>query len=310
MDAGLVTSMSGALAQSQRVEVIANNLANADTPGFKSDDLTFEESLMGAHQEDTRADLPERPYKESELLSRSGDERRPVLYGAEYTRLRAGNYRQTGNSLDVAIEGNGFLEVLTPQGIRLTRAGNLALDAEGRLVTRDGFLILAPGPAVNTSPAATASLTETPLPTPAAADPATIAAGRALAVGSTRIRIDSEGNIYQQDGAQGLLGKLSVVQVENPQALKKSGKNLFEASSNAFVKTVRAPGAEGTVRPNPLGSTLVPARLHQGMLEGSNVNPITEMTNMIEAHRLFDQNTKLMQVHGDLSNRLSEIGKF
>lgn len=328
MDAGLVTSMSGALAQSKRVEVIANNLANADTPGFKADDLAFEESLMGTHQPDMRSDVPEEPFKDSELFSRSGDERRPVLYGGEFTQMRAGGFRQTGNPLDIAIEGNGFLEVSTPQGIRLTRAGNLALDPQGRLVTRDGFLVLGPGEAAK-APTATASLTPTTTPeavpgVPSAAEAA--AAARAISVGSGHINIDSEGNIYLRDRARTLVGRLGVVQVENPGALKKVGANLFEASPEAFVRppeagaAQRAPAAEGAAapavaasvptKPNPLGSTLVVPRIHQGMLETSNVSPVTEMTKMIEAHRLFDQNTKLMQMHGDLTGRLSEIGKF
>lgn len=329
MDAGLVTSMSGALAQSKRVEVIANNLANADTPGFKADDIAFEESLLGAHQADMRSDIPEEPFKDSELFSRSGDERRPVLYGGEFTQMRAGGYRQTGNSLDVAIEGNGFLQVLTPKGIRLTRAGNLALDPQGRLVNRDGFLVLGPGETAK-GPTATASLTPTSTTgveagVPEAPDAA--AAARAITVGSNQVHIDAEGNIYSRNAARTILGRLGIVQIENPSGLIKEGGNTFLASPEAFVKKV-ATGPESNSRdpasvngdnpdsrstgtkPNPLGSTLVAPKVHQGMLEGSNVNPVAEMTRMIEAHRMFDQNSKLMQMHGDMTGRLSEIGKF
>lgn len=300
MDAGLVSSLSGALAQSKRVEVIANNLANADTTGFKGDDLVFEESLQGAQHPDQRADIPEKPFKESEFLSAAGRERRAVLYGAEFTDLKAGAFRQTSNNLDVAIEGNGFLEILTPQGIRLTRAGNLSLDPGGRLITADGFLVLGPGAAPPPGQPETAAL-------------------RAITVGSRSVQIDIEGNIYSNN-AQGnaVLGRLSLVQVANPQALKKEGRGLFEAPAEAAARPVaaaaapaaRAPASESEMKENPLGAVGVAPRVHQGMLESSNVNPVIEMTKLIEAHRMFDQNTKIMQSVGEMNSRVSEIGKF
>ncbi len=308
MDSALVSSLSGALAQNRRVEIIANNLANADTPAFKTDDIAFQEALQGANRTDLRSDIPERPYKESELLSKSGNESRAVLYGAEFTDLRSGSYKQTSNPLDVAIEGNGFLEVLTPDGVRLTRAGNLALDPGGRLMTQDGFLVLGPGQSTG------------------AAD----AALRAITVGKSGITIDSEGNIYgNNDRGNANLGKLSIVQVANPAALKKEGRNLFEAPPEAAARPfgaaapapiAAAPATTGASDPasaqavqsraNPMGAFGLAPRVHQGMLESSNVNPVLEMTKLIEAHRLFDQNTRIMQNVGDMNSRASEIGKF
>lgn len=337
MDAGLVTAMSGALAQTKRIEVIANNLANADTPGFKADELSFEETYIAAHQKDTRSDIPERPYTDRELLSKNGDEPRPVLYGNEFTELRAGSFKQTGNPLDIAIQGNGFLEVLTPNGIRLTRAGNLALDPQGRLVTPNGFLVLGPGDTARAPApqAATASLNPADLTAANAANqPATAPlanpdaeqAARAISVGSANVHIDAEGNIYNRDGGRTLVGKLGLVQIENPSALKKEGNNLFRASPEAFAKAPAAPAADAgrnpasagpeaaaaptPTRPNPLGSTNTVPQVRQGMLEASNVNPVSETSEMIEAHRLFDQNARLLQVQGDLMGRISEVGRF
>ncbi len=298
MDAGLVSSLSGALAQNRRVEVIANNLANADTPAFKGDDLTFEESLQGTQHKDLRSDIPERPYTESELLSQAGRERRVVLHGSEWTDLKQGSVKQTGNPLDVAIEGNGFLEVLTPGGVRLTRAGNLALDPGGRLMTQDGFLVLGPG------------------------GPGQDPALRAITVGGTGVVIDQEGNIYSNnDRGNAALGRLSVVQVANPRAMKKDGRNLFEAPPEAAVRALDAPAAaqravaqvadpDSVPKENPLGALMIAPRIHQGMLEASNVNPVKEMTKLIEAHRLFDQNSRLMQSIGDINAKSSDIGRF
>jgi len=301
MDAGLVSALSGALAQSRRVEVLANNIANADTPAFKADDLIFDEAIQGAHHENAPGELSSEPLKESELLSRIGDEKRVVLYGEEFTDLKSGATRLTNNPLDLAIEGNGFLEVLTPAGVRLTRAGNLALDDKARLVTRDGFLVLGAGSKD--------------------VDPAT----RALTIGPGNPNIDIEGNIYQSSERGGaLVGRLSIVKVENPSDLRKAGNNLFEAGENSFVSPAtslgnRAPanvassesaGAPGQMKTNPLGSPLVAPRVRQGMLESSNVNPVQQMTRMIEAQRLFEQNIKMMQSHSDMNARLSEVSKF
>jgi flagellar basal-body rod protein FlgF len=304
MDSGLVTSLSGALAQSRRIEVISNNIANADTVGFKSKDLAFEEAMEAAHREDTRSDISEEAPNESEVLSAKGRERSTVLYGADFVNLQAGGFRQTSNPLDVAIEGNGFLEIATPNGIRLTRAGNLALDAEGRLVNNDGFLVLGPagqGAAAGADPAA-----------------------RAIRVPSgQQLQIDLQGNIYVRgEAAPQLVGSLSLVQVENPTELKPEGRNLFNAGPNAFPRAAGQPEAERTPasvvanapelnpRPNPLGPTNVAPKVHQGMLESSNVSPVKEMSSLIEAQRLFEQNLKLMQGTGEMSARLSEIGKF
>jgi flagellar basal-body rod protein FlgF len=300
MDSGLVSSLSGALAQSKRIENIANNLANADSPGFKSKELVFEEALIAAHQEDTRTDIPDRPFKESELLSRQGDENKVVLYGNEFVRLQQGDFKQTQNQLDLAIEGNGFFEVQTPDGVRLTRAGNLSIDAQGRLVTSDGFLVLSarnPGQGAGPKP-------ET----------------RAIQLPPGKIHIDFEGNIFanNQLGSQ-QVAKLSVLQLEDVSTLKPEGRSLFkfeEASlaqlpnPNRAPAAVAAPTAATPKRSNPLGSTLTAPKIHQGMVELSNVNPVREMTDMIQAHRVYEQNLKLMQSFGDMNQRLSEVGKF
>lgn len=312
MDSGLVTSLSGALAQSRRIETIANNIANADTPAFKERDLVFEEMLESAHQRDDRNDMEPGPLSKSEILARPHKETRPVLYGADFTNMRAGPMRQTGNTLDLAIEGNGFLEVLSPNGIRLTRAGNLSLDTEGRLVTRDGFLILGP----KAQGAQNAAQNDPAAPQP---DPSL----RAIRVGTQHMQIDIEGNIYRiEEGVQQNVGRISIVQVENPAALKLIGGNLFEAGEDAFTvaqspEAGRGPASiEGEVQEptplklNPLGPTNVPAKIHQGMLEGSNVNPVQQMTRLIEAHRLYDQNLKIMQSVGQMNSQISEVGKF
>lgn len=312
MDSGLVTSLSGALAQSRRIETIANNIANAETPAFKERDLVFEEALEAAHQKDNRSDVTPGPLSKSELLARPNVEKRPVLYGADFTNMKAGGMRQTGNSFDLAIDGNGFFEVASPNGVRLTRAGNLSLNAQGQLVTRDGFLVLGPAPAGMTVSIDPAQQQQ--------ANPANLES-RALRVGNGNFQVDIEGNVTRiNEGATQTIGRISVVQVENPSALKHVGQNMFEAGADAFVKAAEAltgrdpasVGAEAAALPkeNPLGPTNVAPRILQGMLESSNVNPVQQMTQMIQAQRMYDQNLRLMQSHGDMTSRLADVGKF
>ena len=298
MESGLVTSLSGALAQSRRIETLANNVANADTPGFKSRDLVFEEMLEDASATDDRTDVAPGPLRKSEILARKARENRPVLHGNDYANLKPGALRQTGNPFDIAIQGNGFLEVLSPEGIRLTRAGNLSLNDKGQIVNRDGFLVLGQGKAGA-----------------AEQDPSK----RALTLGNGRLQISQEGDVYKLVGtARENVGKLSLVQVENPSALKPIGNTLWEAGEDAFLKHVgqegRGPASvipeEVLSKVNPLGPTTIRPQIHQRMLESSNVKPVGQMTKLIQAHRLYEQNLKIMQSVGEMTGRLSEVGKF
>jgi flagellar basal-body rod protein FlgF/flagellar basal-body rod protein FlgG len=122
-------SAEGAAAQAQRLEVIANNLANVDTAGFKQDVPTFQARFAEAIQQGEAA---------------AGDGSIDDLGGGVKlidveTDHSTGQLRRTGNDLDLAINGNGFFHVRGEDGQQyLTRAGNFALDTEGRLVTQNG----------------------------------------------------------------------------------------------------------------------------------------------------------------------------
>src|SRR5919201_84041 len=122
MDRGLYIAASGMLAEQVRQDQIANDLANSSTPGYKAD-----RSAQRAF---------------SELLlqnSKTGAVVGPLGLGAMVDKVQTdmseGPLRQTDEPLDVAIEGDGFLAVQTPQGVRYTRDGQLVVDAQGRLAT-------------------------------------------------------------------------------------------------------------------------------------------------------------------------------
>jgi flagellar basal-body rod protein FlgG len=108
LDTGIYQAIRGSLIQGRRFDIISSNLANVGTTGFKKDTLTFDRALL------------------------------------EYvkTDLSQGNLRLTGNSLDIALEGDGFFKIDTPRGIRYTRSGNFCLNANGMLVTKNGDPVL------------------------------------------------------------------------------------------------------------------------------------------------------------------------
>ncbi len=122
---GLYVAASAMVAHQVKLDVLANNLANADTPGFKADLVTVDPS--GISPQD---------------LSGSASASSIVLPGRRGLDSSAGILKQTGNSLDLAIVGRGLFAVETPQGERYTRAGSFTRDANGFLATPEGFRVL------------------------------------------------------------------------------------------------------------------------------------------------------------------------
>ena len=132
MISGLYTLASGMVAQVARHEILANNLANSDTPGFKADQLLV---------------TPLTPPPDVTLPVRFPDTFPPsnVAVARHFTDYSQGPIRNTGQPLDVAISGRGFFVVETPDGERYTRAGNFAVDREGFMVTPGGQRVLGQG---------------------------------------------------------------------------------------------------------------------------------------------------------------------
>jgi flagellar basal-body rod protein FlgF len=120
MASGIYTAMAGAVAQSQALDTVSNNIANVSTTGFRAERIRFGEAL-------TRAKGKSIAY----VQARGGA-----------TDTRPGFRSETGNALDVAINGEGYFSVQTPRGERLTRAGDFQLDEGGQLVNRDGYPIM------------------------------------------------------------------------------------------------------------------------------------------------------------------------
>jgi flagellar basal-body rod protein FlgG len=278
MSKGLWPAISGSIAQSERLDTIANNLANSDTNGFKKDQVAFRSVMSSAISAAQKEGIPTKPYTEKDFHKLDGADSTFVAVDGTYTDFAQGRAKVTGSPLDVALEGKGFLEVLTPQGVRYTRQGSLRMNQDGGLVTLEGFQVLTPGG--QEAPGAQAPAREELL-------------GRAIRLNPAqgRVTITSDGRIYQgqQEAAQ-----LSVVEFVDPKLLTKEGSSVFRNETPANVS-----GIPGTTQ------------VKQGMLETSNVNAIAEMTDLLKATRLFEATEKIVRTYGDLESRsVNDLGKL
>lgn len=201
---GIYTALSGAIAQNQRLDTIANNIANTNTTGFKKDQQVFYEYLTANEKGSDIIKAPRVPASIESFYEMNGGDRGYVDSRGTFTDHTQGSLKQTGNPLDVAIEGAGFLEVLSPAGVRLTRNGALRVDGQGRLVTKEGFPVLRSG--VGQNPAA-----------------------RVLNIDSRNVTISQNGEIYS---GRESIGSLSVVDVGNVDALQKVGSSLYKLKPN------------------------------------------------------------------------------
>jgi flagellar basal-body rod protein FlgF len=298
---GIWPAVSGAMARSQEVDTIANNLANSDTVGFKRDAPTFREYLAATERENLTADIPRGPITDKDLHPLDGRDQSFVIVDGTYTDMTQGHLRMTHSPLDVALQGTGFLEVSTPEGVRYTRQGSLKMATDGQLVNSSGHPVLAAeagGLAQGGLPIANAQLGQGGLGTQggvgAEQGPTPDVVARYIYLDETtaNLSITDEGEIYADDR---LIGRLNVVELQNPSLLRKEGTGLLVNSN-----------PENRIIANPRQT-----KVHQGMLETSNVNPVREMTDMIKAQRSFQQSLKAIQTYDQLLDKeANEIGRF
>lgn len=202
------------MAQAQRLDTIANNIANVNTPGFKRDEQTFREYLSANEKPSEVLQVPKVPASVESFYDMQGGDTSYVDSNGTYTDFTQGRLQATHSPLDVAIDGQGFFEVMTPAGLRLTRHGGFTLDGNGMLVTKEGYPVLteaAPG-----------------------ADPAArvIRSG-----GQAPLHIAENGDVYE---GENVVARLSVVEVANKDTLSKVGNSFydFKAGSQPEVQNV------------------------------------------------------------------------
>jgi len=293
------TSVSGAAAQAQAVETVANNLANVDTNGFKKDMPAFKEYLSSVEREHDRPSVHIGPIKDKDLYPIGDKDQSHVITQGNFTSFKQGPMKITKSPLDVAIEGPGLIEVSTPQGLKYTRHGSFKVAVDGRLVTNEGYPVLlskagglaAEAPAAVT-PSTPGSELQSGAPAPGSLSDPNIASRFISMKDRANISITEKGEIFS---GSDLIGQISVVEFQDPKYLQKTGLQYF-ANTDATKNTLKEP--QNT-------------QLHQGMLEGSNVNPVEEMTNLIKANRLFEHDLKVMKTFGEMMGReANDVGKL
>lgn len=220
----LQRTIVGSMAQEHRLNIIANNLANISTPGFKKDVPVFQDFLVKATA---------------------------IHFGQ-------GHLEHTGRTFDLALDGPGFFQVQTPNGLRYTRGGAFSRNSAGVLVTQDG-------------------------------DP--VVGGGGIPSTAQEVIITPEGRILADEVE---VGRLAIVEFEDPRVLVKEGYNLFR------------PQTEG-VTGRPAEETVV----EQGYLEMSNVNAVEESINLIDTVRTYEAFQKvILSLEEADTKSINEVGRL
>jgi len=203
------TAATGMIGQQQMVDVIANNLANVNTIGFKKSQIDFQD-LVYVSQKKPGTEIASGVNSPSGMEVGSG-----VRAGATIKVYSTGELQNTGRDLDIAIEGDGFLKVLTPNGdIRYTRDGSLQVNANGQLVTSTGYPL---DPAIS-------------LPTDAT---------------DIHIGVDGSINVVNASGVQSVVGTLELSTFANPSGLASEGSNLLSETEASGTANSGIPGQNG-----------------------------------------------------------------
>lgn len=248
MDPALRASASGMMAQQTRTEVIANNLANVNTTGFKRSRAHFEDLLYQTIQGQS-------------IIGSQDSNIAPAIQVGRGTRLAAvqrvhdqGIIEMTSRNLDVAIEGDGMYQVQLRNGdTAYTRDGSFGISDQGEIVTSNGFGLM---PAIRVPPDA-----------------------KELTISQSGIVTVLRGT----DTEPTEIGRLELARFVNPSGLLSMGQNLFQATPASGQPIIGFADEDG------MGKTV------QGSLEGSNVEIVQEMVEMIAAMRAYEINSKAIK---------------
>jgi flagellar basal-body rod protein FlgG len=265
--------------QQNRLDALSNNLANVDTTGYKRDtpiQKAFPELLIRRMSDDGVKQFPFRsfPVGSFDVAPVLGSVGTGVETNEYYTVFAQGPLKQTDNAFDLALEGEGFFAVQTPYGERYTRNGSFLIGSEGMLVTKQGYPVLGEnGP---------------------------------IRLKLNNFVVDEDGVVYENDeyadDPERLVSmrenewedavrvdRLRIVDMRNTRYIRKQGDSFWRAteeSGEAFVMQDARP------------------QVHQGFLETSNVNPVTEMVQLIEVNRAYEANQKAIQSQDQMTGRL------
>ncbi|EPF19235.1 MULTISPECIES: flagellar basal-body rod protein FlgG [Cedecea] len=253
MNPALWVSKTGLAAQDAKMGAISNNLANVNTSGFKRDRVMFSD-LFYQNQRTPGGQLDQNNTAPTGIQFGTG-----VKIIGTQKEFSTGNIQNTGQDLDVAITGQGFFQVETPDGeIAYTRAGNLQRNQEGVITNAAGLPLV---PQIE------------------------------LPANTKEIQIAKDGTVMAQVGGETdpvELGQITLVNFVNPAGLEAVGGNLYRETAASGEAVEGVPGEEAF------------GQLEQGSLEGSNVQVVEEMVDMITVQRAYEMNAKMVSAADDM----------
>ena len=261
MDPALRAAASGMMAQQLRTEVIANNLANVNTTGFKRSRAQFEDLLYKTVQGSAVIGTPENGTQPAIQIGRG-------TRLASVQRMHAqGSLETTNRPLDMAIEGEGFFQIQTGGGdTAYTRDGSFQISDQGVLVTSEGYTLQ---PTIRVPSDATG-----------------------VTISRTGIVTVTRGaNVAEPQE----IGRIELARFANPSGMLSMGQNMFAPTASSGRAVVGFPGDEGM------------GRLVQGSLEGSNVEIVQEMVEMITAMRAYEINSKAIKTSDEMGQMANNI---
>jgi len=259
----LDTAATGMAAMDLQVQVIAGNIANMTTTAYKSQRAEFQDLLyehvqrIGAQASDQGNILP----VGIELGSGVKTVGTPRL-------MTQGSLQQTGNTLDVAIQGDGWFKIQMPDGtFAYTRDGSFQQDSQGRIVNAEGDVVQ---PTITIPP------------------------------NSSGLTINQQGQVSvipAGSTTSTVLGQFTITRFANNAGLQANGDNLFSATTASGTPTDTLAGTDGA------------GTLQQGYLEQSNVEAVTEISNLIAAQRAYEMNSKVITAADEMLQTTSQLMK-
>ena len=272
---GMFAAISGLRVHQVMLDVTANDIANVNTIGYKAERTSFKDALS---QMQKGASAPS--------TTLGGTNGAQVGLGVQLNGIdnlmQSGAIQSTGNALDCAISGDGMFRVTDdPTGfgnILYTRAGNFSRDANGDLVTPEGYYVV--GFTVDSAGAPTTTQTTINIP----------AGTKSVTIGQDGLvtTVDSAGVVTQ-------VAAISLAKFPNDQGLERVSGNKFRASNNSGVETAAVAGTNGLGLITP------------GSVEMSNVDLAQEFTNMITAQRGFQANSRIISTCDEMLQELVNL---
>ena len=259
----LYSSATGMKAQEMMIDNTANNLANVNTPGFKRSRVDFADMIYTNHR------MPGTSVGNGQVSPTGLQIGNGVRVVATNKHFAPGAAEQTGNPLDMMIEGDGFFEVQLDNGeTRYTRAGGFRIDDQGRLVNGDGLPMV---PNITIQPG----------------------------IDINRITVGTDGRIQGQptgtDQPAVDLGQVQINTFPNASGLSNEGGNLFAKTAASGPATPANPGSAGF------------GIVRGGTLEGANVEVVTELISLISAQRAYEINSRAIRAGDEMLSTSIEI---